>query len=127
MDIRVIAMNGTAGVDWLIEGSPAKHSSIKFKKDDGETKVRFKLKDETGLGLRFDRQAPFWDEKNCTTGCPADGATSDQTEVLDCEDKTLTVLNRNTEECTVTYKMYFTDQQGGRHCVDPEFKNGVKT
>lgn len=134
MDIKVKAKAAGGEIDWEIAGKKPKQSRIPFKKDAGETEVQFKLDDATPLGLRFDSSGPFSDQKepdsdvvNEDAPCPADGSRSDQTKVLECKDDKLTVLNKNSEECIVRYKLHFRDKHGREHCVDPEFKNGVKT
>lgn len=134
MDIKVKAKPAGGEIDWEIAGKKPKQSRIRFKEDDGETEVQFKLDDETPLELRFDSSRPFSDQKepdcddvNEDAPCPPDGSRSDQTEVVECKDHKLTVLNRNSEACIVRYKLHFRDKDGQEHCVDPEFKNGVKT
>lgn len=127
MHLRITASLVRGKPDFKIDGKKPEDSSIKFREKSGKTEVEFKLDDKTDMDLRFDCRGPFWDAKNCKSNCPNDGDTSDQTEVLECKSDKLTVLNKNSEECTVKYKMYFTDRHGGRHCVDPEWKNGVKS
>ena len=134
MDIKVRARESSGAIDWEIDGKNPKRSRIRFKARDGETKVRFKLDDDTDRGLRFDSSQPFSNQKepdsdvlNEDAPCPPDGARSDQAEVLECSDDKLTVLNKNSEPCIVRYKLHFVDRSGEAHCVDPEFKNGVRT
>lgn len=124
MDVTVRAESAGGGVNWTIDGHPAKGMVHNFPKDSGKHNIHYRLVDDTELGLRFDANSPFCDEKNPTSDCPANGASSDQSEVISCAGPSLVVQNKNTEECTVRYKLRFLDKNGQDHEVDPDWKNG---
>lgn len=121
----VKAMSGAGKPDWEVDGAKPNAAVTEFKQSAGQTKVHFHLHDNTGAGWGFDCREPFWDQKECADDCPPDGSRSDQSKVLACESKKLTVLNNNSETCTVKYKLNVVNDAGDRDCVDPEWKNGV--
>jgi hypothetical protein len=127
-NVKVEAKAGSEGlIDWKIDGTKAKDSKIQFKKDDLDVVVKFKFDDDTGHGLRFNRQSPIWVHENEHGQCPPKGAASEQIEVLSCDDDTLELINRNAKESTLRYQLNFVDKgNNAQHC-DPEFKNGGKT
>lgn len=127
MKVIVRAEPSGSGVKWTIDGKPAKGMVHEFRKGSGKHNVHFRLVDDTELGLQFKTDAPFCDEKDPTSDCPADGASSDQSEILSCAGSNLVVLNKNTEECTVRYKLCFVDKNNTGHEVDPDWKNGGAT
>lgn len=123
--VKVEARTGEKGlIDWKIGGQKAKHSKIFFQKGDEDVVVKFKLKDETDRNLRFDQKSPIWIHENEAGQCPPKGATDKQIEVVSCDDKTLTLLNKNARECTLRYQLNFFDQANQGETCDPEFKNG---
>lgn len=126
MDVKVTATGGSTGpIDWDIDGKKPKQSSIFFPEGSGAHTVKFKLKDDTGRDLRFDTSQPFWAHVNEAGECPPPGSASGQTEVVQCTDKELTVMNRNSgAACTIPYQLNFVDRSGKAEGVDPDFKNG---
>jgi len=126
MDVTVTALAGSTGpIDWKIDGKKAKDSSIFFAKGSGPQTVKFKLDDTTGRDLRFDSSSPFWAHINEAGQCPPEGAMNNQTDVVKCTDKELTISNANSgNPCTIRYQLNFVDGSGNREPVDPDFKNG---
>ena len=124
-NVKVEAKAGNAGlINWEINGKKAKESKIEFEKGVDNVTVEFKLQDRTNRKLRFDSEAPIWIHENEAGQCPPKGATDPQIEVLSCDNKSLTLLNRNAKECTLRYQLNFVDQANTGEPCDPEFKNG---
>ena len=125
MDIKVNASGGSCGpIEWDIDGKKPQQSRHEFKEQTGPHQVKFKLKDQTGRGLKFDSSQPIWNEKN-SGGCPTGPSQSDQIRVLSCSEKELTIVNANSgDPCTIHYQLNFVDCDGQPEGVDPEFKNG---
>ena len=127
-NVKVEAKAGSGSViDWTIDGTTAKDSKINFKKDDVDVVVKFKLDDGTSRGLRFDTQSPIWVHENEHGQCPPNGASSEQIEVLSCDDDSLMLVNKNAKESTLRYQLNFVDNGNNAQPCDPEFKNGGKT
>jgi hypothetical protein len=125
MDVKVTA-NGEAGagIDWDIDGKKPHESKIHFGKGTGAHTVKFKLHDASGRDLRFDTANPIWDHVS-ETDCPPKGAKSGQIEVVDCDDRRLTIRNKNSgNACTLHYQLNFVDGGGSAEPVDPIFHNG---
>lgn len=124
-NIRVEAAAGGGGlIDWEIDGKKAKDSKIDFEKDSGPVSVEFKLQDRTSRKLRFDTADPIWIHENELGQCPPNGATDNQIEVQTCDDKTLTLINKNEKASTLRYQLNFVDEANQSEPCDPEFKNG---
>lgn len=124
-NIRVEAAAGGGGlIDWEIDGKKAKESKIDFEKGSGPVTVEFKLQDRTDRKLRFDTANPIWVHENDAGVCPPDGATDNQIEVHSCDDKTLTLINKNDKASTLRYQLNFVDKSNQSEPCDPEFKNG---
>lgn len=123
-NIRVEARADGGLIDWEIDGKKAKDSKIDFEKDSGPVTVEFKLQDTTGRQLRFDTTDPIWVHENDAGQCPPNRATDDQIQVQTCDDKTLTLINKNEKESTLRYQLNFVDKADQREPCDPEFKNG---
>lgn len=126
MNVSVTASGGSNGrVDWLIDGTDPAHSVIDFPAKTGPHVIHFMLDDQTGRGLKFDPSGAFWADKNLAGGCPSAGSNCDQTSILSCTDKQLTVQNTNDgQACTVHYQLNLVDSAGKTEQVDPIFKNG---
>lgn len=124
-NIRVeAAAGGGSLIDWEIDGKKAKDSKIDFEKDSGPVSVEFKLQDRTSRKLRFDTADPIWIHENELGQCPPNGATDNQIEVQTCDDKTLTLINKNEKASTLRYQLNFVDEANQSEPCDPEFKNG---
>lgn len=111
-------------IDWEIDGKKAKESKIEFDKGDADVTVQFMLQDKTNRKLRFDTETPIWIHENDAGQCPPAGAKDDQIEVVSCDDKTLTLVNKNAKECTLRYQLNFVDKANKGEPCDPEFRNG---
>lgn len=129
MNIKVTATGACSGpIDWDIDGKKPKDAAKEFAKNTGPHTVKFRLDDKTGRNLRFDCRSPFWDHIDDAGKCPPPGSHSDQTEVISCSEKELTVINKNSgDPCTVHYQLNFVDAAGTAEPLDPEFKNGGST
>ncbi len=124
-NVKVEARPGEAGlINWEIDGKKAKDSKIDFDKGDTDVTVQFKLQDMTNRKLRFDPEAPIWIHENELGQCPPEGATNVQIKVVNCDDKTLTLVNTNEKACTLRYQLNFFDETNQGENCDPEFKNG---
>ena len=125
MDVKVTASGQSGGgIDWDIDGKKPHESKIHFAPGTGPHTVKFKLQDSSGRDLRFDPSNPIWDHVS-ETECPANGAKSGQIEVVNCQDKMLTIRNRNSgDPCTLHYQLNFVDGGGSAEPVDPIFHNG---
>lgn len=125
MDVRVTATGGRNGaIDWDIDGKKPKEARLDFAKDSGPHRIKFKLFDNTGRGLRFDDSGPFWAHETQSGDCPPANSTSGETRVVDCKDTSLFVDNKNSKDCTIQYQLNFVDSAGKREPVDPMIKNG---
>ena len=126
MDVKVSARRGDGdSIDWDIDGKKPKKSVLEFAQGSGSHTISFKLHDSTGRHLRFDTQDPFWAHVSEVELCPAKGSSADQTKVVSCTDKELTVSNANSgDACTIHYQLNFVDQQSRAVPVDPMIKNG---
>jgi len=89
------------------------------------TPIQFHLHDNTSRQFRFtdDALGAIWVTRD---GCP--NAKADDAEIP--EDKIqrapnlLKVFNENSEECTLHYRLRFTDKNGQSESYDPDIKNG---
>lgn len=94
---------------------------------DPATPIHFNLRDKTGRGLKFsdDGLGAIWVDR---TGCPQ--SQSDDPEIppaqIKSTPKLLKLLNENSEECTLHYRLRFTDRAGKPESYDPDIKNGGK-
>jgi hypothetical protein len=124
-NIRVEAGVGDGGlIDWEIDGKKPKESKIDFEKGSGPVTVEFKLQDRTDRELHFNTANPIWVHENELGQCPPDGATDNQIAVQTCDDKTLTLINKNEKASTLRYQLNFVDKANQSEPCDPEFKNG---
>ena len=124
-DVKVEAKKGDKGlIDWEIDGTEAKKSKIEFKKGESDVEVEFKLQDATSRKLRFDTKSPIWIHENEAGQCPPAGAKDAQIEVVGCDDKKLTLVNKNAKECILRYQLNFVDDANNGEACDPEFRNG---
>ena len=125
MDVKVTASgSGEAGIDWDIDGKKPHESKIHFKHGTGPHRVKFKLHDSSGRNLRFDASNPICDHIS-ETECPPQGSKSGQIEVVRCDDRMLTITNKNSgDECILHYQLNFVDDGGSPEPLDPIFHNG---
>ncbi|HVM39051.1 MAG TPA: hypothetical protein VM265_11780 [Sphingomicrobium sp.] len=97
------------------------------KADQAATPIQFDLIDSTGRGLKFEAAAEhaIWSRRN---QCPDEDQPCHDSELeLSCgapQLKRLTVLDRNTVECSVFYRLRFRDRNGKPVSYDPEIRNG---
>ena len=102
------------------------------KKDDPGTTLHFHLKDETqpnrGLNFADDQQGAMWVLRD---RCPPGHEPSEDPEIpadkIERAPKLLKVFDRNSEECTLHYRLRFTDREGRPEAYDPAIKNGGTT
>ncbi len=119
---------------WGEKGPSEGNGSIKIperRPNDPETPMHFHLRDQTDpkRGLVFsDKQgAAMWVNRDC---CPPDSPRCDDPQIPHAEMETglklLKVVNRNSEECTLHYRLWFKDRDGKRESYDPDIINGGK-
>ena len=114
--------NGTSGGNGEIEVPPRK------KNEDG-TPIHFHLKDQTQppRGLDF-ADDPIWVLRD---SCPPDGQPCGDPEIpadqIVRTPNLLKVVDLNSEECTLHYRLRFTDRQGRPEAYDPAIRNGGTT
>jgi len=116
--------DGGGPIDWEIDGKKAKESKIEFDKGDADVTVEFMLQDKTNRKLRFHPESPIWIHENEAGQCPPAGAKDAQIEVVGCDDKKLTLVNKNAKECILRYQLNFVDDANNGEACDPEFRNG---
>lgn len=98
---------------------------------DPETPMHFQLKDQTnpkrGFVFSDNQGAAMWVRRDC---CPPDRPRSDDSEIPHTEMENhrnlLKVVNINSEECTLHYRLWFRDRDGKLDSYDPEIINGGK-
>lgn len=114
--------DGTAGGNSSIEVPPR-------KKDEDGTPIHFNLRDQTqpNRGLDF-ADDPIWVLRD---RCPPDGQRCEDPEIpagqIQKTPNLLKVFDRNSEACTLHYRLRFTDRQGRPEAYDPDIKNGGTT
>jgi len=104
------------------DGNPAKHHKLQVGRGAPPETIEFKLKDKTGLGLRFDESAPFqvWEQE----GCPPPGINTDQIEVVHGAPDKVRIVNRNTGPGrTLQYQLNIVDRSGQTQPCDPIIRN----
>jgi hypothetical protein len=127
-DIDVFAdLNGSGGVKWshVIKTGPHDNGGkIKLPKGLG-SRMEFDLKDNTGLGIRFDASAPFFVREGNAGTCPSTMAST-QCMVDTCDADHLTVIDWNYGlECDLHYQLNFVTQGGAPvTSYDPIIQNG---
>lgn len=97
---------------------------IKLGKDLGYL-IRFDLRDDTRLHLRFDASGPFFVKEGTADPCPSTlGST--QCMVDDCDAKKLTVIDWNFgDPLQLRYQLNFVTRTGKRvNPYDPIIENG---
>ena len=125
MDVKVSAKGARTGpIDWDIDGKKPHKSVLDFKKGAGPLTISFKLHDSTGRKLRFDRESPIWAHASDAYACPPRGASSDELQVVSCDDRNLTVTNANSKAGTIHYQLNFVDEEEKFEPVDPMIRNG---
>lgn len=98
-------------------------------KDDPGTPMHFHLKDETeprrGLVFTDDEEGPMWVLRD---QCPPDGQRCEDPEMPAADMKAspnlLRVFNKNSEQCTLHYRLRFKDRKGAPEDYDPDIRNG---
>lgn len=112
--------NGTPGGDGTIQ-------IPKRGKDEDGTPIHFHLRDETnpsrGLDFTDDIHGAMWVQRD---SCPDE--RSEDSEIppgdMNVSPNLLKVLDKNSEECTLHYRLRFKDRAGNSESYDPDIKNG---
>lgn len=124
--------DGGGGVTYWHEwrwqnGSSAGKGTIdvpKRSEADPGTPIHFQFHDSTGRGFNFADDA-IWVTRN---GCP--NSPSGDPEIpgskIQRSPNLLKVFNENSEECTLHYRLRFTDKDGKSDSYDPDITNGGK-
>ncbi|MEO7635546.1 MAG: hypothetical protein ABIS38_07870 [Sphingomicrobium sp.] len=132
--------NPDGGVEWSHDwrwdedGSSKGKGAIiipKREKKDPGTRMHFMLKDQTDPKRHFvffdNKGAALWVMRDC---CPPADVRSDDTEFPADEFVSarhqLTALNRNSDACTLHYRLWFKDKAGEIESYDPAIINGGK-
>jgi hypothetical protein len=135
--VEVLARTGADGSvefshDWRWQnGMPGGGSGAievpKRGKDEDGTLIHFHLRDETqpnrGLDFTDDIQGAMWVKRE---NCPDE--RSEDPEIppgqMDASPNLLKVFDKNSEECTLHYRLRFKDRHGNAVSYDPDIKNG---
>ena len=96
------------------------------------TPIHFHLRDQTqpprGLDFTADQDGPIWVLRD---SCPPDGQPCEDREIptdkIERTPNLLKVFDLNSEECTLHYRLRFTDRDGRPEAYDPAIKNGGTT
>jgi len=94
---------------------------------DPGTAIHFNLHDHTGRSFEFadDIHGAIWVDR---TGCPhakcADAEIPENK--IQRTPTLLKIFNENSEDCTLHYRLRFTDKNGQTDSYDPDIKNGGK-
>ena len=111
---------------WRFENNPSpRKGAIEVPDTAGATPMHFHLRDNSGLNLRFLREASeaMWVGRG---PCPQSASKDPQIEYPHAAaPKLLKVDYLNSEECTLRFALRF-DSDSGPQIYDPEIKNGVK-
>ena len=112
------------------DGTPGGNGSInvpqRTKNEDG-TPIHFHLNDETdpnrGLDFTDDIHGPMWVQRD---GCPQERSVDSELPPgqMNASPNLLRVFNKNSEECTLHYRLRFKDKDGKPESYDPDIKNG---
>lgn len=132
--LLVHAENCAAGsVDFRLEEVPPasgyfNNGTLDFKGvTDKNFRMKYDLKDHTGLGLRLkkDKNDAFWISEGAvcpTTTCSAD---NDEFKVRVRSRRTiLDLIDRNRDEKSYAYSINYADRNGAPHRCDPIVENG---
>ena len=117
------------------DGTPGGNGEIDVpprKKDESGTPIHFHLKDQThpnrGLDFTDDDLGPIWVLRD---RCPPDGQRCDDPEIpadqIQRTPNLLKVVDLNSEECTLHYRLRFKDKDGRAEAYDPAIRNGGTT
>lgn len=122
-DVEFTARIESGAVVWDgPDGNPAKAHKLHVGKGAPPQTIDFKLKDNTGLGLRFDDNDPFhvWENE----GCPPAGIDTDQIQVVHCDPNKVRVVNANTGPArTLQYQLNVVAKDGTQCPCDPIMQN----
>jgi hypothetical protein len=127
-EIDVIAdPNGSGGVTWSHRIKTSGHDNggkIKLPKGQG-SRLEFGLRDNSGLGVRFDAAAPFFVRDGSTGPCPTT-VDSPQCMVDSCDADKLVVIDWNYgNDCDLHYQLNFVRETGAPvNPYDPIIQNG---
>lgn len=125
MDVKVSAkIDENGNVDWDIDGKKPKKSVLEFPANSSDHDINFKLHDSTGRKMKFDASSPFWAHESSSDQCPPPGSSTDQTRVVSCTDKDLSVANSNSRKCEIQYQLNVVDENSNSYAVDPIIRNG---
>lgn len=112
------------------DGTPGGSGSIDIPrrgKDDNGTPIHFHLRDETqpnrGLDFTDDLHGAMWVQRD---GCPQERSADPEipADQMNATPNLLKVFNKNSEECTLHYRLRFKDRQGNAESYDPDIRNG---
>ena len=114
--------DGTPGGNGLIEVPPR-------KEDEPGTPIFFQLRDQTqprrGLDFTNDPDGAMWVLRS---SCPPEGAKSEDPEIpsdkMERSPNLLKVFDKNSEACTLHYRLRFKDRDGNGVSYDPDLTNG---
>ena len=117
------------------DGTPGGSGSIEIperEKDEPGTPLHFHLRDQTqpnrGLNFTADHEGAMWVLRD---RCPPEHQRCEDPEIpadkMERAPKLLKVFDRNSEECTLHYRLRFTDRDGRPEAYDPDIKNGGTT
>lgn len=94
-----------------------------------EYRIDFTLDDKSGRGLKFNQTNPIYIGKGSdkhVPKCPKNGnvgSSNDFTVIQPVTDTTLSVQNKDNDECFYKFALNFVDGTGAPHMFDPIFGN----
>jgi hypothetical protein len=134
--VRVVARTNRTGRvvfshRWHWEGQAAQHRGrINVPpRDPGEepTPIHFHLKDDTRPARRlvFADDGPMWVRRSsCPEASQPCGDSQVPANKMERHNHLLKVVDNNSKECTLHYRLRFTDRAGRHVSYDPDIKNG---
>lgn len=117
------------------DGTPGGNGAIEIprrKKDESGTPIHFRLVDQTqpnrGLDFTDDEDGAIWVLRN---RCPPDHQRCEDPEIptdkIERTPNLLKVFDKNSEACTLHYRLRFIDRHGRPEAYDPAILNGGTT
>lgn len=117
------------------DGTPGGQGSIGIparEPDEPGTPIHFHLRDETrplrGLDFTDDSEGAMWVLRNA---CPPEHQKCEDPQIppdqMERSPNLLKVFDRNSEECTLHYRLRFKDRAGKPEDYDPDITNGGTT
>lgn len=84
--------------------------------------IEFRLQGPAGQQLDFDTTDPIWIDEN---GCPTAASNAGgEVCIVDCTANRLRILDRNTSQADLHYRLRFIDANGNPESWDPIIRNG---